>query len=650
MSKKATPPPETLPNSADQEAERHVIEVMGPVWSKPSDVPIETVPPIEQSLPDTTPPTPEMPPVAEPPAPAEIQPQVAVDPVPDESADDSVLKAAFETPKIEEEIAETAVSEAVAEKATSTADKTEGDAPTSPVVMKESPIERFKEAFYRWWDNKVARYVTLGVLAVIIGVVVGVPAVRTGAMNLLGFRASVSVYAVDATTLQPLKGVTLSAGDGSVKTGENGKAKLTGVKLGTQTVKVHKAGFADVKQQITFGFRAVDLGEIDMKATGLQLGFVLTDYISGKPITDVMLESGESSTKSDKTGKAVITLAPDNTSDTISVHKSGYRTEQLKAAGEQGSVQDVKLILAAKEVYVAKENGIYNLREVDLDGQNDTMLLEGTGHENTSFDVSVDPASQYAAFVSTRDAIKDTDGYLLSALTLVNIGNSESKTIEHAENLTIVGWSGTTLVYKQVIAGTSAANANREKLMSYDYATAKRYQIASANQFLGTELYGGKLYYAVSSTDPSAKSGLMSATLTGSDKKLIKEADLWAMYRPNYKTIRLQTSSAWYDYVFGGSVTDTTETASTSRMYLDSEDAKYSVWVADGSANGQLALYNIATGKDQDTTKTKGQYKPLRWLNNRVFVYREATKTGGTDYVYSLDGGEAIKIADTASF
>ena len=31
-------------------------------------------------------------------------------------------------------------------------------------------------------------------------------------------------------------------------------------------------------------------------------------------------------------------------------------------------------------------------------------------------------------------------------------------------------------------------------------------------------------------------------------------------------------------------------------------------------------------------------------------MYREATKTGSTDYVLSLDGGDAVKVTDTYSF
>ena len=647
---------EDATSPVDKEAEQHVSDMMGPAWSgsslqsdeipqvAPESSPAADTPvaPVEEEVPATTPQGTGL--VEQPSEPA----------LPTESdlnlAD---LPSAEETPETDERAVGDVVNEIIAGGTPDTpteAAPQATDTAVEPVVMKSSAKDRFKAAFYRWWDNKVARYVTLGIIVVLIGVVTAVPVIRTGLMNLLGFRASISVYAVDATTLQPIKGATLKVGDGTVKTAEDGKAKLTDVRLGKQTVTVHKAGFADVKEDITFSFRAVDLGEVDMKATGLQLGFKLTDYLSGKPIEGVTLESGESSTKSGKDGKAVITLASDSTADTITIHKNGYRSEQVPAKGEENSVQTVKLVLAAKEIYVAKENGIYNLKKIDLDGKNDAVLLAGTGTETSAIDVAVDSLSQYAALISTRDNVKNKDGYLLSALTLVNISNGDSETIEHAEKLTIVGWSGTTLVYKQVVAGTSAANASREKIMAYNYATNKRYQLANANHFLGAELHAGTVYFAVSSTDPAAKSGLMNASLDGSAKKLIQEGDTWAAYRVDYKTMKLQTATKWYAYTFGGVSTETQPATSISRTYIDSGDAKLSIWSDTSATSGNLSLYNIADGKDQVLTKTKGQYKPLRWLNNRVLMYREATKTGSTDYVLSLDGGDAVKVTDTYSF
>jgi len=640
--------------AVNTEVEQHVTDMMGPAWSSTSPQPSET-PPVVTETPVAPPSVPEVP------APLETSPSPVLDQASDMPAPtESDLNLADLPPTSDEpnptderavgDVVNEIIAGGTAKDGVEAIPETDNTATEEPVVMKSSAKDRFKAAFYRWWDNKIARYVTLGAILLIVGVVVAVPAIRTGLMNVLGFRASVSVYAVDATTLQPIKGATLRVGDGTVKTAEDGKAKLKDVRLGKQTVVVHKAGFADVKEDVTFSFRAVDLGEVDMKATGLQLGFTLTDYVSGKPIEGVTLESGESSTKSGKDGKAVITLAPDSTADSISIHKNGYRSEQVPAKGEENSVQKVKLVLAAKEIYIAKENGVYNLKKVDLDSKNAAVLLAGTGNETASLDVAVDALSQYAALISTRDNVKNKDGYLLSALTLVNISNGDSETIEHAEKLTIIGWSGTTVVYKQVVAGTSAANASREKLMAYNYATNKRYQVANANHFLGAELHSGTVYFAVSSTDPAAKSGLMSAALDGSAKKVIQEGDAWAAYRVDYKTFKLQTAIKWYAYTFGGTAVETQPATSVSRTYIDSGDAKLSIWSDTSATSGSLSLYDIATGKDQTLTKTKAQYKPLRWLNNRVVMYREATKTGGADYVLSLDGGDAIKVADTYSF
>lgn len=283
-------------NPADKQVEEHVTNIMGPDWSKSPSQSSEAPQPTPE-VPVTEPqPSPEIAPVTEVASPVPVEQPNETTQTTESDLNLADLPAAEEALSAEERAVGDVVNEIIAgdTKEASVDTPAPGEPVTAPVVMKSSARDRFKEAFYRWWDNKVARYITLGSIVVLLAVVFAVPVVRTGVMNLLGFRASISVYTVDATTLQPLKGATLKVGDKSIKTADTGKAKLTDVRLGKQTVVVHKVGFADVKEEVTFGFRAVDLGEVDMKATGLQLGFKLTDYLSGKPIDGVTLESGES--------------------------------------------------------------------------------------------------------------------------------------------------------------------------------------------------------------------------------------------------------------------------------------------------------------------------------------------------------------------
>lgn len=637
------------PADDDRQAEQHVSELMGPPQQidgthsyedtpmmVPTSLPKPTVPPPDEVVsPDV--------------APSEIayerppQPEAA----PGSSSEaDNIEKP----PVTSEETIPVQPVTTPADQAAESVPEIPAAAPAeAPVVMKMSFRGRVKEAYFRWWDNRTKRYITLATIAVIIGVIIGVPTVRYTLMNLVGIRASVSVTALDRTTLMPLEHVVLQAGAMQAKTGEDGKAKLLGVKLGRQTVTVRKAGFADVTKQITFGMRTVDLGEVEMKATGLQYSVTFTDFLSGKPIGAVDVTSGEASAKSDKKGLAVITLPTNGGDDVLTVTKTGYRTESLKVSADKTTLTTT-LVPAQKEVFVEKSDGVYSVFKMDIDGTHRQELLVGTGLETPDITLSVDPAGKRAALVSTRDEKRNADGYLLQALTLIDISTGASETIEHAEDIDVVGWQGATLVYQQTVAGASAANPSRQKLIAYDYEAAKRYQIAAANSFIDEVLFGGNLYYIVSSTDPSVNGGLVRAGLDGSGKKTLYNDTLWAMNRIDYKTLRLQLPDTWHSYVLGSSSVDTSAATmpTTAREYLDSPDGKLSVWRDMLQGGASITVYDVASGKDTSISTSAPVHRITRWVGSRVVIYQTVSGNTVTDWAVSLDGGEPRELTVTA--
>lgn len=643
------PTPPNGPAEDDQQAEQHVSELMGPPQQidgthsyedtpmmVPTSLPKPTVPPPDEIVsPDTAPDIAREQPVST----AEAAPAVSTAAESTEkpgSSEETILVPPPVTTPADQGV------EPVSEIPTTVPAET-------PVVMKLSIWGRAKEAYFRWWDNRTKRYITLGVVAVIIGVVIGVPAVRYTLMNLIGIRTSVSVTALDQTTLMPLEHVVLQAGTIQTKTGEDGKAKLRGVKLGRQAVTVRKAGFADVTRQITFGMRTVDLGEVEMKATGLQYSVTFTDFLSGKPIGAVDVTSGEASAKSDKKGLAVITLPTNGGDDVLTVTKTGYRTESLKVSADKTTLTTT-LVPAQKEVFVEKSDGVYSVFKMDIDGTHRQELLVGTGLETPDITLSVDPAGKRAALVSTRDEKRNADGYLLQALTLIDISTGASETIEHAEDIDVVGWQGATLVYQQTVAGASAANPSRQKLIAYDYEAAKRYQIAAANSFIDEVLFGGNLYYIVSSTDPSVNGGLVRAGLDGSGKKTLYNDTLWAMNRIDYKTLRLQLPDTWYSYALGSSSADASATTmpTTAREYLDSPDGKLSVWRDMLQGGASITVYDVASGKDTNISTSAPVHRITRWVGNRVVMYQTVSGNTVTDWAVSLDGGEPRELTVTA--
>ncbi len=632
IKKKQAPTPEPVRDLEAEEAERKVVEMMGPAWR---DKPMSEKPKQEPN-PD---------PVEEPGSDIEeLNKQLAEQiessqPVGVDRAEDE-LELPSDQPSDQAEPPKHADPIDAMLKTDNDDRKFDGPA---PVIMKKSFWDKIVDGYYRWWDNRVARYITLGVILLIIGLVIGVKGIRTAAMNLVGFRGSVAVTAVDGANYMPLKNARLIVDGREIKTNDKGKARLMDVRLGNQTAVVKKAGFADHTQKLQIGFRVSDLGDVTMKPTGRQMSYKFVDFLTGKPVTGVELSSGDASAIANDKGEAVITLAPGSDSP-IKAEKTSYRTEKLELPDDDAKKVEVKLVPASKISYVKDEGGRLDIFSKYIDGQDDKRILEGTGLEiKERISILANSSSQYVAVESTRDDLKNPDGYLLSALTIVTTDSEAKTTIEHAEDIELLGWQGDTLLYKQVVAGTSARNPERQKVMAYDAKNDKRFTVASANDFLGVYLINDRVYHV------SAPAGLVQSNIDGTGKKTIKEGEVWSVSRPGYGLLRLQLTDAWFDYRIGQANVETAKaTVEQVRLYVSTPDGKLSAW-ARGDVQSPLSIHTVAAGKDKVLVEGSAAHQPVRWLNNKVVLYRAVANQSVEYFVVNVDGGEAALVADSVA-
>lgn len=521
-------------------------------------------------------------------------------------------------------------------------------------VSKQGFGERFKAAIAGWWDNPRKRWGTIaGVLVVLIALAV-IPVTRAFALNTVGVRSKVSVTVLDATTNLPLKNVAVTVAGQQAKTDIHGAATLDHVKLGSQQVHFQKLAFATTTEKVQVGIGTAKLGSVALRAIGTQFTFVLSDYVSGKPVAGAEVSSGESTAQSDKAGKAILTVQPnDGAKLTVQVQASGYRTEKQTIDATATKPAAVALVSAEKEVFISKQSGKYDVYTVDIDGQNRKVLLAGTGYENQSISLSVSPDGSQAALVSTRDNQHDSGGYLLSALNLIDVSSGAVTTLEHAEQISLLGWAGSKLVYTQTVAGASAANPNRQRIMSYDTAGNRRLQLASANYFNASLLINGNIYYAVSSSDPNATPSFTKISADNTGKQTIVNGEVWTVIRDSYGSLALQTPGGWLSYAIGGTATKpgTPPTNYSSRQYLDSPDGKQSLWVDSRDGKGVLLRHDVASGADTTIATQGGLVGAVRWLGNDTAVYRVDNSQETADYVISAQGGQPKKITDvTAAF
>lgn len=519
----------------------------------------------------------------------------------------------------------------------------------------EPPKHGFKakvKSFFRaWWNNKKARYGSMaGLVIILIGLTV-VPTTRYFILNTAGVRASASLTVLDGSTQLPLKNVTVKLGGQSGKTDSDGIVKLPQLKLGRTQLVIQKRAFAEKSKPLTVGWGSNKLGEFSLEAVGAQYIFLTKDFLSGKAIEKAEASSGEASALADKTGKIILTI--DTTEENVlevSIKAANYRAEKIKLDLNAKAEQSVSMVPDRKAVFISNRAGKYDVFKIDVDGKNEKLVLAGTGTERDDMVLAPHPTDEEVALVSTRDNVRNKDGYILSTLTLIDLSDNSTTKVIQSERVQVIGWIGKRVIYVQVAAGASAANPKRNRLMSYDYKTDEKQEIASANSFNDVLLVGDSVYYAPSSNyqkDPNT--GFIKSNADGKTKKTLLAQEVWTVFRVEYAKFDLSVQDEWYEYKLGDTAAVKLSAAPANpkaRVYVDSPDNKRSLWIDQRDGKGALIAYNTVAKTDKILKTQSGISSPLRWLTNNTLIYRIRTDQETADYVLNIDGGEAKKIRD----
>lgn len=522
---------------------------------------------------------------------------------------------------------------------------------------KPSKWQRFKSGWKNYWANPKKRWLTIGILTAIFIAAWIVPVSRYFMLNTAGARAKLSVRVLDQSTRQPLKNVRVTAGGTTAVSDNEGFARLTSVKLGPTTLQIERVAFAPINQNITVGWGSNPQGEVMLDPTGVQYTFIATDYLSGKPIEKVEASSGEASAYSDKDGTVVLTVdKPSDENLEVTLKGDGLREEKRTIPTEIKDQTSVQMVPGRKHVFVTKRDGTYDVYSVYADGKEEKKILAGTGSERDDIMVLVHPTEEMAAVVSTRDNQRNSDGFLLSTLTLIDLNDASTQKVTQSERVQLVGWSGDRLVFVQVAAGTSAANPKRHRLLSHDYKTNQTDEIAAANYFNDVLMVGNKAYYAPSSTyQPSAaNSKLYKVNADGSNRETVFDAETWNIFRINHDKLAISIGQNWYELDLTSPNAQPKKLEGqpaniTSRVYIDSPDGKNSLWVDERDGKGVLLSYQPSTKNESTLLQEGGLRTPVRWLNNSVVIFRVNTEDETADYALSLNGGEPKKIRDVTN-
>lgn len=521
-----------------------------------------------------------------------------------------------------------------------------------PVPPKRGFWRSIGHFFVAWWRNGWSRWLTILVILAAIAAFVTVPKIRYAVLNAVGVRSTASVTVLDNTTQLPLKNVEVTLGNEKKHTNKDGVAKFSNLKLGDSHVSVKRLAFAPAGQDVTIGWGSNPLGPYKLKATGIQYELSVFDYVSGKPFERAEVTSDEASAFSDHAGKVVLTVEDtDMPKLSVQISAPGYRTEQLELDVTKSATSQTYLVPTSKHVFVSKQSGTYDVIAMDIDGKNRKVVLAGTGSESSNISLVASPDNKRAALISTRDAMRDSGGSVMPALTIINLEDGTNVIVDHAQQIQFIDWQGDRLIYRATTATDSKEASKRNRLISYNYDNNSRVQLATANQFNTIISAKGAVYYGVSSNDPQASLGLFRVKPDGSDRKQLSDKEVWTGLRKTYNSLSLQTPEGWetLDLLTGEFQKSSAPDNIGTYLFADDAKAKHSVWLDKRDGQSALVLYDVAKDTAITLSAQDGISYPVRWIGDRAVVYRLSTGGETADYVISTDGGTPRKVSDVVA-
>lgn len=519
---------------------------------------------------------------------------------------------------------------------------------------KKSFKQKLGSLFKRWWNNPLARYGTLGALFVLIVGCLLLPNSRYWLLNTAGVRVKSSFRVVENDSERPVSGAIVSLGGKFARSDEEGNVNFSGLKQGKNQLTIEKRGFGNQDRNVVLGWGSNPLGNQSLEVTGTQYTFFVKDWLSDKPLESAKAAVAGVDALIDDEGKIVLTV-PQETADTdqITITSEGYRDAKF-AVGEIDSKveQQLKMVPAKKHVFISKRAGRFDVFKIDVDGKNEELLLKATGKERDTISVIPHESGEVVALTSTRDNDRNKDGYVLDGLFIVNVNSGDIVKVSRSEQINVVGWEGDKLVYSQIVEGTSGANPNRSKIISYDYRATTKQDLASANYFNSVLLFNNKVYYAVSSyAVPASSAKFFRIDVDGKGQIKLLDKEVWSIYQVQPDELYLNASnSEWYEVKASStSAVKISEQPNDqdSRRYVSGPGENLDIWV--DYRDGKSVLLIDEGDTDRTLTTASGITYPIRWLSNKHVIYRIQDGRENADYIINIDGGSPQKITDVSS-
>lgn len=473
------------------------------------------------------------------------------------------------------------------------------------------------------------------------------------------WKSTVELRVVDAKSSLPVARATVTLAGQTELTDKTGAAKFTRVAPGKTTVKVARVAYEPSAQAQTIGFGGVSLGNIKLKATGVQVVSQVSNFLSGGSVEGVEVKAGEVQATTDATGRAVLVFPPsaNGATETIEYSKDGFNTLKVSTKVQlNGKPITAVMTPAGKAYYLSNRSGKVDLYESLLDGSKASMVLAGTGSEDTETGILPDvkhPA--YLALVSNREGKRDTYGNVVHSLYIFN---TESQKLTKIEDSYSFGhyraWVGDSLVYEKYLSGAECPD-----IKFYTPGAQKGATVLSAAGMGGCPKllapYGEGFFYSISA-GASDKSGIYFGQLGGKAAKRVADTpssqivrkakhtllSVYYSYNPSYKAdwLSVDTEALTSTKVASGPAN------TASRAYNDSPAGTYSSFIEERDGKSELYLTDSKGGSEKKLTALGSVNQFVNWVGNDYIVFSVTKSDENALYVVAVNGGKVTKLAD----
>jgi hypothetical protein len=529
--------------------------------------------------------------------------------------------------------------------------KTEEKPTVKSVAIKDE--SRWKR-FVGWAKNHKKQSIPLGVFLFFL-LLLAIPWSRYKIAALV-VKSTYSVEVVDSASGTAVSGADVSLGNVRVATNGSGKATLNNVKVGHQklliTKKYYKSKSSDVLVPI---LKPKNTPKYQIAATGRQVKISVKNLINHNALAEVNIKVAEVSSKTDKSGNAIIVLPAGTKNAKATLSLDGYNNADVNVLVDNKAIKEnnFNLTPAGKAYFLSKLSGKIDVVKTNLDGTERQTVLPGTGKEDSNNTVLLASRDwKYLALLSRREGGNNPKLYLIETTT------DKLTPVEQGDiSITLVGWANSNFIYQASKNSLNNWEAKKQSLKSYNAQTKQAialdqndvvlspgasapspfgytYEQITTSYIFGDTVAYAKQWYKVGDAyyDPSIlngkSAGLYSTKADGSSKKSLKTADANNVSYVNfqfsepteaYLTINKTDNTSSYALYNGSGVTDTTadkiDKDNQYNTYLASPSGSQTFWSE--SRDGKNTLFiGDDKGANGKQIAALADYKPYGWFTD----------------------------------